>query len=88
MTQAENEKNLQQMYEMELHEIWQPNPHDIIIRVPGGWIYTVEKRPVFVPEPHPTLTYTSETINDDDDVMEIIEKIARGGEKWQRQKFT
>ena len=42
---------LKQLLDMDLHEHMNLNPYDIMVRVPGGWIYTVQKMPIFVPEP-------------------------------------
>jgi hypothetical protein len=42
---------LKQLFDMPLLSIWKPNDMDLIVRCPGGWIFTVNKFPVFVPEP-------------------------------------
>ena len=37
------------IYEMQLHEIWIGQDDMVIIRVPGGWIYDIIGKVVFVP---------------------------------------
>lgn len=42
---------LKQLFDMDILSIWKPNENELIIRVPGGWVFTVNKVPVYVPEP-------------------------------------
>lgn len=56
---------------MPMHSIWKPNNSDIVLRVPGGWVYTVMQRPVFVAEPHPIILYRSEPVKEDDSIEDI-----------------
>lgn len=49
-------RTLEELYAMNLHDVFHANATDIIIRVPGGWIYTTFQNPVFIPEPRPMIT--------------------------------
>lgn len=77
----QNEKSLEDLYKMRLHDIWQPNSSDLVLRVPGGWVYTLRGMPVFIPEPHPMLTYSCEECEKADDeteaVIEMIEQLEK-----------
>ena len=70
-------KTLEDLYNMQLHTVWQANKTDFVIRVPGGWVYKFNNVPLFVPEPHPILTYHSDYTADldSDDVVDIIEQL-------------
>jgi len=79
-----NNKNLEEMMAMELHDVWQPNPTDVVIRVPGGWAYIFNKTTsLFIPEPHPVLTYTikDEDFEDVENKLEILEATDTDGQQ-------
>lgn len=46
-----NQVVMKQLFDMPLLSIWKPNDTDLIVRCPGGWVFTVNKIPVFIPEP-------------------------------------
>jgi len=67
----DKEITLQRLLDMKLHEYMNLTPYDLMIRVPGGWIYTVQKTPVFVAEPFDDAEF--------DEVEKIVDAEVKSG---------
>jgi len=69
---------LQQLLDMNLHEYIYWNMYDMMVRVPGGWIYTVQKTPIFVQEPSDDAEFN--------EVEKIVEEEVKNGVRSKDQE--
>jgi len=66
--------DLNSMRNMQLNDLITNSAGDVILRVPGGWIYTVFRNPVFVADPNcGAITVNGPAVDDLD--FERIERI-------------